>query len=90
MLTYLDYNGHNIYGVTDSSRDGFAGGGCPYEGFSFSYLKAFEETDEAGEVRQIWALVNKEDLTMEELKEGETQERWDDMLDYRIVFASQK
>lgn len=90
VLTYLDYNGHNIYGITDSSRDGFAGGGCPYEGFAFSYLKAFEETDEAGEVQQIWALVNKEDLTMEELKEGETQERWDDMLDYRIVFASQK
>lgn len=87
VLTYLDYNGHDIYGVTDSSRDGFAGGGCPYEGFFFSYLKVFEETDEAGEVYQIWALVNREDSTMEELKEGETQERWDDMLDYRSVFT---
>lgn len=90
VLTYLDYNGHNIYGITDSSRDGFLGDGCPYEGFFFTYVKAYEETDEAGEVQQIWALVNHENVSMEELKEGEIQERWDDMLDYRIVFASEK
>lgn len=87
VLTYLDYNGHDIYGITDSSRDGFAGDERPYEGFFFSYLKAFEETDEAGNTKQLWMLVNREAVTMEELKEGDAEESIYDTQDYRSVFT---
>lgn len=87
VLTYLDYNGHDIYGITDSSRDGFAGDERPYEGFFFSYLKAFEETDEAGNTKQLWMLVNREAVTMEELKEGDAKESIYDTQDYRSVFT---
>lgn len=87
ILIYLDYNGHNIYGITDSSRDCFAGDGCPYNGFCFTYLKAFEETDESGEVRQIWALVNREDVTMEELQDAGNQIPSWGMLDYEEILS---
>lgn len=87
VLTYLDYNGHNIYGIRDGSRDRFLGDGCPYYGFCFTCLKAFEETDEAGKVRQIWALVNREDVTMEELRDAGNQSDFWGTLDYEEIFC---
>lgn len=87
VLTYLDYNGHNIYGITDSTRDHWAGSGCPYYGFTYQYLKAFSNAGWDDAAGQTWALVNREDVTMEELREAGNEELPQDMLDYRIIFT---
>ena len=50
-------------------------------------MKAFEETDEAGNTKQLWMLVNREAVTMQELKEGDAEESIYDTQDYRSVFT---